>query len=596
MSTSVYNSVTKPMPADTETVKRRLAFQKSYSQEHGGSWRRRSLIEDAKFESVTNKEFNKREKHLSVKEKSVNTTGSISEEEEVFVQNGDGPSPVETGNLVNITIVITLNDGISSLAKILRVFENTKVTIDHIESRKSKKPDCQYEILLQAVSTCERWTPVTNLLRQSPQVNDILILNEQPRPAEKVATPEPIPHSCFGSQWTRLSLVLAASASFVFPALGKARKLVSKKLRGTSRKLNGTSQLEIDPLGEHTSIERDDWYPHHISDLDNCTHLVTKFEPDLDHDHPGFTDMKYRERRKEIADIAFEYRNGQPIPRVEYNEEETRTWNHVYSRLQDFFPTHACREHRENFERLEKECGYCPTSIPQLEDVSNYLKRRTGFQLRPVSGLLSARDFLASLAFRVFQCTQYVRHGSKPDHSPEPDCIHEILGHVPMLADPKFAQFSQEIGLATLGASDADIEKFATMYWFTVEFGLCKEDGELRAYGAGTLSSYGELQHALSDAPEKRPFEPAKTSVQEYTDDDLQPIYYYVESFDDMMQKMRHYAAGISRRSEVRYDPYTQTIQQLAKRETVDAIALSVRNDIDCLQKATRGMERIQVS
>lgn len=165
-----------------------------------------------------------------------------------------------------------------------------------------------------------------------------------------------------------------------------------------------------------------------------------------------------------------------------------------------------------------------------------------------------------------------------------------------MLADPKFAQFSQEIGLATLGASDADIEKFATLYWFTVEFGLCKENGELRAYGAGTLSSYGELQHALSDAPDQLPFDPKSTAVQEYTDDDLQPIYFYVESFDDMMQKMRSYAAGIYRTSEVRYDPYTQSIQKLDKKETVDAIALSVRNDLDCLQKATQNLENLQVS
>ena len=193
---------------------------------------------------------------------------------------------------------------------------------------------------------------------------------------------------------------------------------------------------------------------------------------------------------------------------------------------------------------------------------------------------------MASLAFRVFQCTQYIRHSSTPLHSPEPDGVHELLGHVPLLTNQSFAEFSQELGLISLGASDEDIVKLSTLYWFTVEFGICKESGDLKAYGAGLLSAFGELKHALSGVPELKPFDAKSTAVQEYQDEDYQPIYFVTENFEDVKTKLRQYSKGIKRPYEVKYDPFTQSIRLVDNLEIIKEIKVNIEKETVMMVKS----------
>ena len=132
----------------------------------------------------------------------------------------------------------------------------------------------------------------------------------------------------------------------------------------------------------------------------------------------------------------------EPIATVDYNQTEKEVWAFCYKNLIDRFRTNACEEFNWTINEFQKNIGLCETEIPQLETISAFLKEATGWRLKPVGGLLTQREFLNSLAFRIFCSTQYVRHSSEPLYTPEPDILHELLGHAPMFAHQEFADFS----------------------------------------------------------------------------------------------------------------------------------------------------------
>jgi len=303
------------------------------------------------------------------------------------------------------------------------------------------------------------------------------------------------------------------------------------------------------------------WFPRKFKEVDLLTVDILSAGADLEADHPGFSDQTYRQRRQELASVANSCMAGQRIPHVKYTDTEIKTWGEVYSKLMPLYKKHACNEHVRLMPLLTDNCGYREDNIPQLQDISEFLKECTGYTLRPVAGLLSARNFLYGLAFRVFFCTQYIRHDSRPLYTPEPDICHELMGHAPLFADQAFADFSQEIGLAAIGATDEQILKLARCYWFSVEFGLCEQDGQRKAYGAGLLSSFGELEYAMSSKPTVLPWDPFVAGETDYPITTYQPTYFMASSFEDAKLKMTSFGDSFARKFNVRYNPYTQSLE-----------------------------------
>ena len=257
---------------------------------------------------------------------------------------------------------------------------------------------------------------------------------------------------------------------------------------------------------------------------------------ELDPDHPGFRDAAYRARRNQIAQLALSYRPGEPIPDAPYTAEEHEVWRTIWNALKPAHQTFACAEYLAALERLRFE----PDRIPQLRKVNERVHAISGFRLEPVAGLVQPRVFLENLAGGVFLCTQYIRHHSTPLYTPEPDVVHEIVGHGVTLASSRLAELNRLFGEAVKMTADSDaLKRLSRVYWFTIEFGVLLEDGKVKAYGTGLLSSAGEL--AEMHKAELRSFDLDAASRQEYDPTHFQPILFCANSFDRMYQTLREY-------------------------------------------------------
>jgi monomeric phenylalanine-4-hydroxylase len=261
-------------------------------------------------------------------------------------------------------------------------------------------------------------------------------------------------------------------------------------------------------------------------------------------DHPGSKDLEYRKRRDYIASLSKKFRQTGVITDVDYTDEEHNVWQTVATKLDEIQAKRASKFYLD----AKRDLGIRNDKIPQISELNKRLRETSGFKLAPIEGLVETRAFLSLLSHRTMLCTQYIRHASRPEYTPEPDIVHEAIGHIPMFTNKNFAEYSSYIGEGAKIADDRQLAELGRLYWFTVEFGLKEEHGELKAYGAGLLSSFGELEHAFSDNVERRKFDLQTVINHEFTYSDMQKILYVIPSYSYLKDVTREYIESFGKK------------------------------------------------
>jgi phenylalanine-4-hydroxylase len=255
--------------------------------------------------------------------------------------------------------------------------------------------------------------------------------------------------------------------------------------------------------------------------------------------HPGLDDPEYQRRRNEIAAAAVAWSPGEPVPVIDYTEVEHEVWRTVCRHLEPRHETYACKEFRAALQSLDLPRD----RVPQLHEVSAALQPLTGFSYVPAPGIVPLEQFYGSLEDGLFHSTQYLRHHAAPLYTPEPDVLHEVMGHANLLADPQLAELNRLAGAAARRCTTPRALKAVTsVFWFSIEFGVLWEGTDLVAYGAGILSSYGEIEEFRS--MEIRPLDVVEMATIEYDITRYQSTLFAGESFGHVVDVVGAFFAG----------------------------------------------------
>ncbi|MEO0918194.1 MAG: phenylalanine 4-monooxygenase [Pseudomonadota bacterium] len=213
-----------------------------------------------------------------------------------------------------------------------------------------------------------------------------------------------------------------------------------------------------------------------------------------------------------------------------YTHEEKDIWRTLYTRQMEQLAPFACRAYLVGQAKL----GFTAEKLPQVRDINAKLREVTGAGVEAVAALIPQDQFSTLLANRRFPVATFIRRREHLDYIEEPDIFHEVFGHCPMLCHEDFCTFMERFGALSLSLPIDDVKRFFRLWWFIVEFGLVREDGRCKAFGAGIISSPSEAKHAASDKAEVLPFDLLTIFRTDYRIDIVQPVYFAIDSFDQL--------------------------------------------------------------